>query len=245
MKEYTMKTIGLIGGMSWESSIEYYRIINQTVKTRLGGLHSAKSVMVSVDFAEIEALQHQGKWNEAAQLMITAAQNVQNGGADFVIICTNTMHKLADEVQKHIHIPLFHIADATAQRIKSQGLKKIGLLGTKFTMEEGFYKDRLAKEHGLDVLIPTQSERDLVHRVIYDELCLGQIRQPSKEDYMQIMGHLVQRGAEGIILGCTEISLLVKQEDSSVPLFDTTQIHAVAAVEYALASRDLTLGVTA
>jgi aspartate racemase len=230
--------------MSWESSIEYYRIINQTVKTRLGGLHSAKSVMVSVDFAEIEALAHQGKWNEVAKLLIAAAQNVQNGGADFVIICTNTMHKLADEVQKRIHIPLFHIADATAQRIKSQGLKKIGLLGTKFTMEEGFYKDRLTKQHGLEVMIPTQPERDTVNRVIFDELCLGQIRQASKDEYMRIIDHLVQRGAEGVILGCTEISLLVGQEDSSIPLFDTTQIHAVAAVEYALASRSPTPGVT-
>jgi aspartate racemase len=239
-----VKTIGLIGGMSWESSIEYYRIINQTVKAKLGGLHSAKSVMVSVDFAEIEALQHQGKWDEAAKLLIAAAQDVQNGGADFVIICTNTMHKLADEVQKHIHIPLFHIADATAQRIKAQGLKKIGLLGTKFTMEEGFYKDRLTEDHGLEVVIPTQQERDIVHRVIYDELCLGQIEQPSKDEYIRVMDRLVQRGAEGIILGCTEISLLVGQGDSSVPLFDTTQIHAVAAVEYALASRSSAPGVT-
>jgi aspartate racemase len=231
-----MKTIGLIGGMSWESSIEYYRIINETVRDKLGGLHSAKSVMISVDFAEIEALQHEGRWDEAANLLIAAAQNLEKTGADFVLICTNTMHKLADEVQKHIHVPLFHIADATAQRIKAQGLKKIGLLGTRFTMEEDFYKDRLIEKHGLEVVIPTKGERGIVHRVIYDELCLGKIKRDSKEEYIRIMEHLVAEGAEGIILGCTEISLLVGQEDSSVPLFDTTRIHAVAAVEFALGS---------
>lgn len=240
-----MKTIGLIGGMSWESSIEYYRIINQTVRHRLGGLHSAKSVMVSLDFAEIEALQQQGQWQHAAQLMIAAAQSVQNGGADFVILCTNTMHKLADEVQKHIRIPLLHIADATAQRIKAQDLKKVGLLGTQFTMEEGFYKDRLTQSHGLEVIIPTRQEREIVHRVIYDELCLGQIKQASKDEYLRIMDHLVQRGAQGLILGCTEISLLVGQADCPIALFDTTQIHAVAAVEYALASPGSAPGVTA
>lgn len=229
-----MKTIGLIGGMSWESSIEYYRIINQTVRDKLGGLHSAKSVMVSVDFAEIETLQHEGRWDQAAELLIEAAQNVEKGGADFVVICTNTMHKVADEVQQHIQIPLFHIADATAQRIKSQRLKKVGLLGTRFTMEEDFYKGRLAEKHGLEVLIPTGEEREIVHRVIYDELCLGEIKHVSREQYIYIMDHLVERGSEGIILGCTEISLLVGQEDSPVPLFDTTSIHAVGAVEYAL-----------
>ena len=231
-----MKSIGLIGGMSWESSIEYYRIINQSVREKLGGLHSAKSVMVSVDFAEIETLQHQGRWDEAARLMIAAAQSVENGGADFVVICTNSMHKLADDVQKHIHIPVYHIADATAQRIQAQGLHKVGLLGTRFTMEESFYKDRLIEKHGLEVIIPSPQERDVVHRVIYDELCLGQIKPASKEQYIRVMDGLVARGAEGIILGCTEISLLVGQEDSRVPLFDTTRIHAVGAVEYALAS---------
>jgi aspartate racemase len=231
-----MKTIGLIGGMSWESSIEYYRIINETIKAKLGGHHSAKSVMVSVDFAEIEELQHRGEWDEAAKLLISAAQDAENGGADFVIICTNTMHKLADEVQKQIQIPLLHIADATAQRIKSLGLHQIGLLGTKFTMEEGFYKDRLTEKYGLEVLIPTENEREIIHRVIYDELCLGEINPASKEQYLRIMDHLVENGAEGIILGCTEISLLVGPEDSSVPLFDTTQIHAEAAVDYALGS---------
>jgi aspartate racemase len=229
-----MKTIGLIGGMSWESSIEYYRIINETVRARLGGLHSAKSVMYSVDFAEIETLQQQGKWDEATNLMIAAAQRVENGGADFVIICTNTMHKMADEIQKHIQIPLLHIADATAEKIKAQGLKRIGLLGTRFTMEEDFYKGRLSEKQGLEVIIPTEKERDIVHRVIFDELCLGEIRQSSREQYVSIMDHLARDGAEGIILGCTEISLLIQEEDSQIPLFDTTKIHAVAAVEYAL-----------
>ena len=187
-----MKTIGLIGGMSWESSIEYYRIINETVRDRLGGLHSARSVMVSVDFAEIETLQHQGRWDETAQILIAAAQNVERGGANFVIICTNTMHKVADEVQEHIQIPLLHIADATAERIKAQGLNKVGLLGTRFTMEESFYKDRLIERHGLKVLIPGESDRDIVHRVIYDELCLGERKGASKEEYVRIMDHLVE-----------------------------------------------------
>lgn len=231
-----MKTIGLIGGMSWESSIEYYRIINETIRAKLGGLHSAKSIMYSVDFSEIEALQRQAKWDEATELMIAAAKNVENGGADFVIICTNTMHKMADEVQKHIQIPLLHIADATAKKIKARGLRKIGLLGTRFAMEEDFYKGRLTGKHGLEVVIPTEEEREIVHRVIYDELCVGEIKQSSKEQYVSIMDHLVRNGAEGIILGCTEISLLVRDEDSQVPLFDTTNIHAVAAVEYALES---------
>jgi aspartate racemase len=229
-----MKTIGLIGGMSWESSIEYYRIINETVRARLGGLHSAKSIMYSVDFAEIEALQQQGKWDEATALMIAAAQRVENGGADFVVICTNTMHRMADEVQKQIKIPLLHIADATAEQIKAQGLKKIGLLGTRFTMEEDFYRGRLSEKHGLEVIIPTEKERDIVHRVIFDELCLGEIRPSSREQYVSVMDHLARDGAEGIILGCTEISLLIQEEDSQVPLFDTTKIHAMAAVEYAL-----------
>jgi aspartate racemase len=229
-----MKTIGLIGGMSWESSIEYYRLINQETRDKLGGLHSAKSVMVSVDFAEIESFQHRGEWEEAAAILVDAAQNVERAGADFVLICTNTMHKLAEEVQDKIRIPLFHIADATAQRIQSQGKETVGLLGTKFTLEEGFYRDRLTEEYGLRVIIPTQAEREIVHRIIYDELCLGQIIEASKEEYIRIMEHMAEKGAEGIILGCTEISLLVGQEDSTVPLFDTTLIHAVAAVDYAL-----------
>jgi aspartate racemase len=231
-----MKTIGLIGGMSWESSCEYYRIINETVRDRLGGLHSAKIIMVSVDFAEIEILQHKGRWDETARILIAAAQSVERGGGDFVLICTNTMHKVAEDVQKGIQIPLLHIADATADRIKSQGLNKVGLLGTKFTMEETFYKDRLIEKHGLEIVIPAEPQREVVHRVIYDELCLGEIKGASREGYVQIMDRLVEEGAEGIILGCTEISLLVCQGDSAVPLFDTTQIHAEAAVEYALGS---------
>lgn len=236
-----MKTIGLIGGMSWESSIEYYRIINEGVRDRLGGLHSAKSVMVSVDFAEIEALQHAGEWEQATEMMIAAAQAVERGGADFVVICTNTMHKMADEVQAQISIPLLHIADATAQRILSQGLHKIGLLGTKFTMEEDFYRGRLVEKHGLEVLIPGPQERETVHCVIYDELCLGQIKPHSKAQYVAIMENLVRQGAEGIILGCTEIGLLVRAADSQVPLFDTTLIHAQAAVDWALADRQQNL----
>jgi aspartate racemase len=229
-----VKTIGLIGGMSWESSIEYYRIINETVRARCGGLHSAKSVMVSVDFAEIETLQHQGRWDEATKLMVDVAQCVEKGGADFLIICTNTMHKMAGEVEKHIHIPLLHIADATAQKIKAQGLRSVGLLGTKFAMEEDFYRGRLAQTHGLEVLIPNDRDREMIHRVIYDELCMGMIKVSSKERYITIMNHLVTNGAEGIILGCTEIGLLIRDQDCSVPLFDTTRIHAEAAVEYAL-----------
>jgi aspartate racemase len=228
-----MKTIGLLGGMSWESSIEYYRIINETVREKLGGLHSAKSVMYSVDFAEIEQLQHEGKWDEATQLLIDGAKRVESGGADFLLICTNTMHMMADEVQRNINIPLLHIADATAEKIKARGLRRVGLLGTRFTMEEDFYSGRLTAKHGLDVIIPDEVGRATIHRVIYDELCLGVIRKASREQCIKVIGNLAARGAEGIILGCTEIGLLMKDEDSPVPLFDTTKIHAVAAVEYA------------
>ena len=231
-----MKTIGLIGGMSWESSIEYYRIINETVRDKLGGLHSARSVMYSLDFADIETLQHQNRWEEATQLMIEAARHVQNGGADFVLICTNTMHKMAEDVQKNIDIPPIHIADATAQAIKNKGLTKIGLLGTRFTMEEQFYRGRLESKHELTVLIPDEDDREIIHRIIYDELCLGEIKPSSKEVYIAIIDKLIQNGAQGIILGCTEISLLVGESDSPVPVFDTTLIHAVSAVEYALSS---------
>ncbi len=230
-----MKTIGLIGGMSWESSAEYYRIINEAVHDRLGGVHSAKSIMVSVDFAEIEALQHQGRWAEATQAMVEAAQCVERSGADFVVICTGTMHKMADEVQAAIRIPLLHIADAAAEKIKARGLRKVGLLATKFTMEEEFYKDRLAKRHGLHVLIPNAEDRAIVHRVIYEELVVGKIDPASQAQYRRIIARLVERGAEGVILGCTEIGLLVKEADSPVPVFDTTPIHALAAVDYALA----------
>jgi len=229
-----MKTIGMIGGMSWESSIEYYRIVNETVKEKLGGLHSAKSVMVSVDFAEIEKLQHEGRWEEATQTMIAAARHVEAGGADFVVICTNTMHKMADDVEQALRIPLLHIADATAEAIKARRLRVIGLLGTKFTMEEDFYRGRLVDRHGLEVLIPDAEDREIVHRVIYDELVLGEIKSESRNQYRRIIEKLIAAGAQGIILGCTEIGLLVKEDDSSVPLFDTTYIHAVTAVELAL-----------
>jgi aspartate racemase len=230
-----VKTIGLIGGMSWESSIEYYRIINETAKTKLGGLHSAKSIMYSVDFAEIEPLQNQDRWEEAAQLMVAAGQSLERAGADFVVLCTNTMHKLSDEIQRNIGIPLLHIADATAQKIKATSLRKIGLLGTRFTMEQDFYKGRLISNYDLDVITPDSRERETIHRVIYDELCQGVAKQESRAQYLTIMEKLVQAGAEGIILGCTEIELLVHEGDSPVPLFATAKIHAIAAVEYALA----------
>ena len=229
-----MKTIGLIGGMSWESSIEYYRIINESVRERLGGLHSAKSVMYSVDFAEIETLQREGRWEEATQGMVEAARHVEGGGADFVVICTNTMHKMAERVEQQIGIPLLHIADATAETIRARGLRRVGLLGTRFTMEEDFYRGRLVERHGLEVLIPADRERETVHRVIYDELVVGKIKPSSKIQYLDIVGGLVRDGAAGIILGCTEIGLLVAQEDLEVPVFDTTRIHARAAVDYAL-----------
>lgn len=229
-----MRTIGLIGGMSWESSIEYYRIINEAVRARLGGLHSAKSVMVSVDFAEIEALQHAERWDEATRLMVAVARQVQAGGADFVVICTNTMHRMADDVQAALDVPLLHIADATAVRVKSAGITRIGLLGTRFTMEEAFYRGRLESRHRLDVLVPNRDERATVHRIIYTELVLGQTRPESRQAYIDIMAALARRGAQGIILGCTEISLLVGQADSPLPVFDTTRIHAETAVDWAL-----------
>jgi aspartate racemase len=229
-----MKTIGLIGGMSWESSIAYYRIINETTRAKLGGLHSAKNLMVSVDFADIETLQHQGRWAEAAVLLVETARSLEHGGADFVVLCTNTMHKVADEIQAGVRIPLLHIADATAERVKASDIQNIGLLGTRFTMEEDFYKGRLTRKYGLNVRVPNAQEREIVHRVIYDELVLGKIEQRSREQYLRIMEQLVRDGAEGIVLGCTEIGLLIHQEDSRVPLFDTTRIHAEAAVDYAL-----------
>ena len=229
-----MKTIGMIGGMSWESSIEYYRIVNEAVKERLGDLHSAKSVMVSVDFAEIEKLQREGRWEQATRAMVAAARSVEAGGADFLIICTNTMHKMAEEVQQGIDIPLLHIADATAEVINTRGLHRVGLLGTRFTMEEDFYRGRLLEKFHLGVLIPEAADREIVHRVIYDELVLGKIQPASKAEYLRIIAGLAEAGAEGIILGCTEIGLLISQADSRLPLFDTTRIHALAAVEYAL-----------
>ncbi len=229
-----MKTIGLIGGMSWESSSEYYRIINEAVKEKLGGLHSAQSLMYSVDFAEVETLQQEGRWEEATQIMVAAALRLQAGGADFIVICTNTMHKMAEQVQGAIHLPLLHIADATAEKIKAKKLHTVGLLGTRFTMEEDFYRGRLEQRHGLQVLIPEEADREVIHRVIYDELVLGKLNPTSKAQYLSIIASLVGRGAQGIILGCTEIGLLVKPGDTESPLFDTTRIHAEAAVEYAL-----------
>jgi amino-acid racemase len=229
-----VKTIGLIGGMSWESSIEYYRIINETTRTKLGGLHSAKSLMYSVDFAEVEILQHQGKWAEAADMLVDAAKRLENGGADFIVLCTNTMHKVAEEIQASVQIPLLHIADATAQVVKDSGIRAVGLLGTRFTMEEEFYKGRLSQQYGLQVHIPNAQERDVIHRVIYDELVVGEIKQHSKEQYLGIIERMLAQGAEGVILGCTEIGLLIHKQDSRVSLFDTTRIHAEAAVEYAL-----------
>jgi aspartate racemase len=229
-----MKTIGMIGGMSWESSLEYYRIINEAIKQQLGGLHSAKSVLVSVDFAEIEVLQREDRWQDATRVMIEAARAVQAGGADFLIICTNTMHKMADEVQENISIPLLHIADPTAEAIQAQGLQKVGLLGTRFTMEQDFYCSRLVEKYGLDVLLPDRADREIVHRVIYDELVLGKIVPASQAEYLRILAGLANAGAGGVILGCTEIGLLVSQADTTLPLFDTTRIHALAAVRYAL-----------
>ena len=229
-----MKTIGMIGGMSWQSSIEYYRLINEILNDRLGGLHSAKIVMVSVDFAEIEILQQTGKWTQATEYLISAALQVEKAGADFFIICTNTMHLMADDVEANTRIPLLHIADATADAIRSQSLKSIGLLGTAFTMEKDFYKSRLSNKYGLQVIIPNQAERDIIHRVIYDELVLGIIKPSSRMDYLRIINNLMKRGAQGIVLGCTEIGLLVKKENCRVPIFDTTLIHAYAAVNYSL-----------
>lgn len=229
-----MKKIGLIGGMSWESSLEYYRIINETVKQKLGGLHSAECIMYSVDFDEIEKLQHQGKWEDLTKIMIDCAQRLEKAGANVIIICTNTMHKMAGEVESSINIPLLHIADATAEKIKEKSFKKVGLLGTKFTMEEDFYKGRLIEKHDIEVIVPNSEEMQIVHDIIFDELCLGIIKETSKEQYKKIILNLSEKGAEGVILGCTEIPLLIKQEDVEVPLFDTISIHAEFAVDYAI-----------
>ncbi|GAA0607006.1 aspartate/glutamate racemase family protein [Paenochrobactrum glaciei] len=229
------KIIGLIGGMSWESSAEYYRIINELVRERLGGLRSAQCLMWSFDFAEIEALQSAGRWDDATQEMIKAAQRLERGGADFMVICTNTMHRMADDVQAAINIPLLHIADPTAERMKKAGLSKVGLLGTAFTMEQDFYKGRLINKHGFDVLVPDDEDRKIVHQIIYDELVQGIVNENSRQAYREIIDRLVARGAQAIILGCTEIMLLIKQSDSPVPVYDTTAIHAEAAVEHSLA----------
>jgi len=230
-----MKTIGLIGGMSWESSSQYYRIINERVRRLCGGLHSAKSLMFSVDFDAIKGMQAEQRWGEAARELSEVAWNLENAGADFIVLCTNTMHKVADVICDHVQIPLLHITDPTIDAIKRAGVKKVGLLGTRFTMEEKFYKDRL-KDAKLDVVVPEVEDRVLVDRVIFEELCVGQVKGESYEHYVRIMNDLVKRGAEGIILGCTEIMLLVRENSVGVPLFDTTTLHAAAAVDYALAA---------
>jgi aspartate racemase len=229
-----MKTIGLLGGMSWESSAEYYRIINEAVQARLGGLHSAQCLLYSFDFAQIEALQHAGRWDDATALLIAAARQVERGGADFLVLCTNTMHKLADAVQAAITIPLLHIADPTAAQIRAAGLTRVGLLGTAFTMEEPFYRGRLEDKYGLTVLVPDAHDRRLVHRIIYDELCQGITTMASRKQYVRVIRRLAEQGAEGVILGCTEIGLLIRPADSPLPVFDTTRLHAEAAVDYAL-----------
>ncbi len=229
-----MKTIGLLGGMSWESTVEYYRMINEGVKQALGGLHSAKIVLHSVDFDPIEQLQHQGDWEGATKILLEAALSVQAAGADFLLICTNTMHKVAPEIEKAIQIPLLHIADATAEVLVEKRVQAVGLLGTGFTMEQDFYKGRLAQQYGLKVLIPNQTDRKIVHDVIYQELCLGKLVESSKAAYLRIIESLAHQGAEAVILGCTEIGLLVKQSDATIKLYDTTAIHAAKAVEHAI-----------
>ena len=228
-----MKLIGLIGGMSWESTQTYYRLINEGVKAELGGLHSAKLVLYSVDFAEIESLQHQGNWPATADILIHAAQALERAGADFIVICTNTMHKVAEQIEQAIRIPLLHIADATAAVLKLDAIKRIGLLGTRFTMEQTFYRERL-EHQGIQAIIPNEVQRERVHAVIYNELCLGKINNESKQDYLEIVRSLKDQGAEGIILGCTEIGLLIQRSDTDVTIYDTTEIHAQEAVNVAL-----------
>lgn len=229
-----MKTIGLLGGMSWESTVEYYKAINEGVKDSLGGLHSAKIAMYSVDFDQIEKLQHQGDWEETAQILTKAALSVQSAGADFILICTNTMHKVAPSIETALNIPLLHIADATAEVLVKKGIKKVGLLGTAFTMEQDFYKGRLTDKYNLTVIVPNEDDRSIIHNVIYKELCLGKSLAASKAEYLRIIESLANQGAEAVILGCTEIGLLVNQADTQVELLDTTYIHAQKAVEYAI-----------
>lgn len=230
-----MLTIGLLGGMSWESSAKYYELVNQLVRERLGGLHSARCVLVSVDFADIERLQASGRWNEAGALLAKAATKVEAAGADILLLCTNTMHKVAAQVEAAVEIPLVHLADATADAVKAAGLSTVGLLGTAFTMEQAFYRDRLAS-HELTVITPEAADRAVVHDVIYKELCLGVVRKASREAYVGVIDRLIDKGAQGVVLGCTEIELLVGQAESRVPVFPTTRIHAEAGVEQALAS---------
>lgn len=229
-----MKTIGLLGGMSWESTALYYKLINEEVKKQLGSLHSAKIVLYSVDFDEIEKLQHQNKWEQTADILSNASKNIQNAGADFLVICTNTMHKVAPIIQKNIKIPILHIARATAQELENKGVKKVGLLGTAFTMKEDFYKKEIENNFDIEIIIPNEDDIKIIHKIIYDELCLGVINESSKKEYLRIINSLVEVGAQGVILGCTEIGMLVKQEDTNVSLFDTTLIHALECVKMAL-----------
>jgi aspartate racemase len=229
-----MKRIGLLGGMSWESSAEYYRLVNEIVRERLGGLSSADCLLRSIDFAPVERLQREGRWEEACVLLADEARALQAAGAELLVLCTNTMHKLADPITAAIDIPFVHIADATAAAVRTAGLDSVGLLATAYTMEQDFYVGRLRERHGLDVLVPDEADRRIVHDVIYDELCVGVVNDGSREEYRRIMARLVERGAQGILLGCTEIDLLVGADDASVPVFDTTALHARAAVELAL-----------
>ena len=228
-----MKTIGLIGGMSWESTAIYYRVINQEVQKRLGGVHSARLVMVSVDFAELEELQRAGRWDEATKLMVDAGRTLARAGAELLLICTNTMHRMADEVEQGAGVPLLHICDPAARKAKAEGLSRVALLGTAYTMEQSFYRDRLGS-HGLDVMVPGEAARAVVHRVIYEELVCGKIEPTSRRACREIIARLAARGAQGIVLGCTELPMLIKPEDSAVPLFDTTELHALAAGDLAL-----------
>ncbi|MCA2014542.1 aspartate/glutamate racemase family protein [Vibrio tritonius] len=229
-----MKTIGMLGGMSWESTVSYYQEINESVKHKLGGLHSAKICLYSVDFDEIEKLQHQGNWDETANILSTAAKSVELAGADFLLICTNTMHKLAPQIEEAINIPILHIADATAKRLQIDGVKKVGLLGTRFTMEQEFYKSRISDNFGIDVIVPNSDEQTIIHDIIYQELCQGIIQESSRKQYLRIIANLASQGAEAVILGCTEIALLVKQTHTDVRLYDTTAIHAEEAVLFSL-----------
>ncbi len=229
-----MKTIGLVGGMSWESTLEYYRIINEKVKEKLGGFHSARMVLYSVDFSVIEDLQHKGEWDRTAVLLGEAFRAVERAGADVGLLCTNTMHKVFDEIRKAVRIPLIHIVDVTGQAIQAKGLSHVGLLGTRFTMEQEFYKGKLARDYGLEVLVPDKEERRLIHGILYNELCLGTVKDASREALRKIIGRLETRGAQGIVLGCTEIPLIVEQKDYKLPLFDTTALHAEAAAAFAL-----------
>jgi len=229
-----MKTIGLLGGMSWESTASYYKTLNEGIKAELGGLHSAKICLYSVDFDEIEKLQHQGKWMETAVILSEAAKSVELAGADFLMICTNTMHKVAPEITANISIPILHIADATAQDLIQDGVSKVGLLGTRFTMEQTFYKGRLTETFGIDVVVPSKDDQTIIHDIIYNELCLGVIRSASKDRYLAIIDKLYEQGVQAVILGCTEIALLVQQSDTQVPLYDTTAIHAQHGIKFAL-----------